>query len=801
MAFAVGYFHVLCILLLPCQLLAQNRGQVNVGSSLIAGDEAEEPWISPAGDFAFGFQQLENKGLYLLAIWYYRIPDKTIVWYANGDDPVPARAKVELTSDRGLVLTNPQGVEIWRSGISMGEATYSLMNDTGNFVVKDTADETLWQSFEHPRDTLLPGQTLERGGRILNSRLRENNFSLGSFQFRLIPDGNGVLNSNNLPTGSAYDAYYWTNTVATNSTNAGLQIVFNESGYLYVLRASNKREVITPGIVVSAAEHYHRVILHFDGVLVQYSYPKNSTRSNEKWEVIFTEPDNICTSGSNVGSGSCGFNSICKLGEDQRATCGCPPRFSLLVPDDDYGGCKPDYLTQVCEDDEPNSSEDFDFIQLTNTDWPMSDYEAYKPYSVEDCQKSCREDCFCSVIAIKGSDCWKKRLPLSNGRQHETVDVISFVKVRKGNLTSRGGLPPLSFPVNRKNQEGLVLLMSLVLGGSVFINFVFFGLAGFGFHVFSRKKSTTAQHGNSNLRHFSYKELLEATNGFKEELGRGSFGVVYKGHRILADKVPIAVKKLQSVVADSEKEFRTEVEVIGQTHHKNLVKLVGFCDEDQHRLLVYEFLSSGTLSNFLFGDTKLCWEQRTQIALGIAKGLVYLHEECTTLIIHCDIKPQNILLDEHYDAKIADFGLAKLLMLDQTQTFTAIRGTKGYVAPEWFRNSPVTPKVDVYSFGVLLLEIICCRRNVDAELSVEEAILIDWAYDCYSEGRIKVLVGNNEEAMDDMKKVERFLMVAIWCIQEDPNLRPTMKMTMLMLEGVIKVHVPPPPCPFSVVSK
>lgn len=138
------------------------------------------------------------------------------------------------------------------------------------------------------------------------------------------------------------------------------------------------------------------------------------------------------------------------------------------------------------------------------------------------------------------------------------------------------------------------------------------------------------------------------------------------------------------------KEFKTEVNVIGQTHHKNLVRLIGFCDEGSHRLLVYEFLSNGSLAGFLFGDLRLSWNQRVQIAIGIAKGLLYLHDECNNPIIHCDIKPQNILLDDYYNARISDVGLAKLLRMDQSETQTDIRGTKGYVAPEWFRNMPVT---------------------------------------------------------------------------------------------------------------
>lgn len=168
----------------------------------------------------------------------------------------------------------------------------------------------------------------------------------------------------------------------------------------------------------------------------------------------------------------------------------------------------------------------------------------------------------------------------------------------------------------------------------------------------------------------------------------------------------MAVKKLNRMVEDGEKEFKTEVSAIARTHHKNLVQLLGYYDEGEQRVLVYEYMSNGTLASFLFGNNRPSWNQRSHIALGIAKALWYLHEECTTQIIHCDIKPQNVLLDDYYNARISDFGLAKLLMVNQSRTNTGIRGTKGYVSPEWFRNTTVTTKVDVYSFGVLLLEII-----------------------------------------------------------------------------------------------
>ncbi|KAJ4837603.1 hypothetical protein Tsubulata_050400 [Turnera subulata] len=775
----------------------KNTGNIRINESLTAGEEGATPWLSPSQDFAFGFRQLNKKDLYLLAIWYYRIPE-TIVWYANGDDPAPKNSKVELNSIQGLVLKTPQGGEIWKSGINMGEAAKGFLNDTGNLVISNSRSEKLWQSFDNPKDTLLPTQILERGGG-LSSRLSETNFSQGRYQFRMQPDGNAVLNLINLPTGYKYKAYFSSDTWDSNLSNAGYQVVFNESGYLYVLRASNQIQLLTPGRVVPATENYHRATLNFDGVFVLYSHPKNFTAGTGSWSVIRTMPENICTQiiGA-LGSAPCGFNSICTLDPNLRPTCKCPEKFSLLDPDDNYGGCKPDFPAQFCDKNLPSSPEDFDFVELPNTDFTPGDYEAYTPYNIEECTKACLQDCFCNALTFSEGSCWKKQLPLTNGRQDATVKVMAIIKVRKGNFTLP--LNPPNPSTAKKDQDTLVLVVSVLLGGSVLVNFVLVGLVSFSAFYFYNKKLRFSRSPHlerdmqSNLRCFSYKELEEATNGFKEELGRGSFGIVYKGKIELGEGIPLAVKKLDRVVEDSDKEFKTEVQVIGQTHHKNLVRLIGFCEEGLHRLLVYEFLSNGALANFLFGAIKLSWSQRTQIALGIARGLLYLHEECSTQIIHCDIKPHNILLDECFDAKISDFGLAKLLFLDQSRTYTAIRGTKGYVASEWFRNVPITTKVDVYSFGVLLLEIICCHKSVETDINGEPKILVYWAYDCYQEDRIDALVENDEEALNDMKRLERFAMVAIWCIQEDPTLRPTMKMVMLMLEGIIQV--PAPPCPF-----
>uniref|UniRef100_A0A453AE13 non-specific serine/threonine protein kinase n=1 Tax=Aegilops tauschii subsp. strangulata TaxID=200361 RepID=A0A453AE13_AEGTS len=292
-------------------------------------------------------------------------------------------------------------------------------------------------------------------------------------------------------------------------------------------------------------------------------------------------------------------------------------------------------------------------------------------------------------------------------------------------------------------------------------------------------------------------ELEKATSDFREVLGSGASGTVYKGQLQDEHATSIAVKKIGKLQQETEKEFMVEVQTIGQTFHKNLVKLLGFCNEGTDRLLVYEFMTNGSLNEFLFGDARPHWSLRVQVALGVARGLLYLHEECSTQIIHCDIKPQNILLDDNFMAKIADFGLAKLLRANQTQTYTGIRGTRGYVAPEWFKNIGITSKVDVYSFGVILLELVCCRRNVELEIADEErSILTYWANDCYRCGRIDLLVEGDDEANFNIKKAERFVAVALWCLQEEPTMRPTMLKVTQMLDGAVQIPTPPDPSSF-----
>ncbi|KAL4560962.1 hypothetical protein LXL04_033119 [Taraxacum kok-saghyz] len=770
----------------------QTGGSVSVGSSLTATPNVN-PWVlSSSGEFAFGFKQIEGTDYFLLSIWYDKIPDKTIIWYPEVGTMVPTGSKVELVRTTGLVLSDPQGTEVWRSGSISGVAL-GFMNDTGNFVIFGSNSRKIWDTFDFPANTLLPTQVMETGEGI-KSTMSKTNFSGGRFQLRLLQDGNLVLNTRDILSGSPYDAYYISGTFdPSNSTNSGEQLIFDEMGYMYILRRSGERFDLTPNGSLPSGDYYHRAALDSDGVFTQYSYPKNSTR-NSNWEVVWFVPDNICNSiGGNTDSGACGYNNVCSL-DGNRPKCECPQGFSLLDPNNPSGDCKPDF-TPTCDEVESNKGGDmFDFIELNNIDWPKSDYVHIDPSNETTCKSSCLEDCFCAVAIYRDSQCWKKRLPLSNGRQESGV-VKAFVKYRIGDRPLQN--PPV-VPKQSKDQRSLILVGSILLGTSVFVIFVLIGVICVGFFVIYKKKPRNTYPNSkvveTNLPSFTYQELVEATNGFKDELGKGAFGVVYKG--VIGKKI-VAVKKLHMIFQDGEKEFKTEVETIARTHHKNLVQLIGYCDDGEKRLLVYEYMSNGTLAMFLFGDIRPPWKQRTYMAVGIAKGLSYLHEECSTQIIHCDIKPQNILLDDYHNAKISDFGLAKLLMMNQSQTNTGIRGTKGYVAPEWFRNSPVTVKVDVYSFGVLLLEIISCRKSLAFENDEEGmAVLTDLAWDCYHEGQLDAFVQNDLEALHDYKKLATFVMVGLWCVQENSSMRPTMRKVIQMLEGGIEVEEPP--CPFSI---
>ncbi|WOH14605.1 hypothetical protein DCAR_0934125 [Daucus carota subsp. sativus] len=782
MALALDFFIILLFYFLTILSNAQKLNQIKLGSSLTAGDDSSA-WTSSSGDFVFGFRHLDNQNLFLLAIWYDKIPDKTIVWYANGASPAPKGSKIELTSDGKFSLSAPNGQSIWKAENVADGVSYASLLDTGNFVLAgENYDKYMWESFRYPSDTILPTQVLDVGG-VLSSRMTKNNYSKGQFQLRLRPDDHLVLNTISSRMEFVYDPpYYKSGTSDTNnSMNSGFRVVFNETGYIKVIKRNGVTVNLTLGNIASTKDFYHKATLDFDGIFTQYAHPKNPNNGvwDKAWFSVWYEPKDICTSLiGDLGDGACGFNSICAVDVEGRPTCECIPGFSRVDSSNQYSGCNQEKVQKCNQGSRPE--ELFEMQAMNNAFWPFSaNYESFPLQNEEVCNSSCFNDCNCVVAVVKEGTCWKKKLPLSHGRLDRNTYGKALVKIPK--VDGSAGNKISQHPNRtKKDQSAVILVVSILLGGSLLFNFIFVAtvsLVVFFAYRRSQRVNKVSSLLEMNLRVFTFQELQEATEGFHEEVGKGSFGTVYKGIiSTSTSKAIVAVKKLERLSQDGEKEFKTEAGAIAKTHHKNLVRLLGFCDEGSNRLLVYEFMSNGTLASFLFGISRPDWNKRLQMAYGIARGLMYLHEECSTQIIHCDIKPQNILLDDTFTTKISDFGLAKLLGSDQTRTSTVIRGTKGYVAPEWFRNSPVTAKVDVYSYGVMLLEILCCRRNIEMERdNEEEVILVDYVYDCYKERVLEKLVVNDEEVLNDLKRFERLVMVGIWCIQEDHSLRPNMK--------------------------
>ncbi|XP_041009954.1 rust resistance kinase Lr10-like isoform X2 [Juglans microcarpa x Juglans regia] len=284
---------------------------------------------------------------------------------------------------------------------------------------------------------------------------------------------------------------------------------------------------------------------------------------------------------------------------------------------------------------------------------------------------------------------------------------------------------------------------------------------------------------------YSYSEICKMTKSFKEELGEGGFGTVFKG--TLRSGQIVAVKMLSKSNANGQ-DFINEVATIGRIHHVNVVKLIGFCVERSKRALLYEFMSNGSLNKYIFsqGSILLSYEKILDVALGVARGIDYLHRGCDMQILHFDIKPHNILLDENFTPKVSDFGLAKLYPADDNiVSLTSARGTLGYMAPElYYKNiGGISYKADVYSFGMLLMEMASRRKNLNtfAEHS-SQTYFPTWAYDQFCNGKDVELEGTKEE---DKKIGKNMIIVALWCIQMNPNTRPSMTKVVEMLEGEV----------------
>ncbi|KAK9161970.1 hypothetical protein Syun_002872 [Stephania yunnanensis] len=545
-----------------------------------------------------------------------------------------------------------------------------------------------------------------------------------------------------------------------------------------------------------------RLTLDFDGNLRMYSLQEKEGKWHVSWQAM-NQPCKI--------HGFCGPNSICVHGI-QRRYCSCLPAFEMNNYHDWSAGCKPKFNTSF-------SVNESIFVQLRNVDFYGYDYGQSMPQSLQVCKGRCLQlNTTCKAIMYRNGSCYLKIFLfngfLSRNFQGSTYLVLpknvyqlysKAIQVKTNRLNCSGSTNDVKsleriYPQKHGNRFLAYLLWFVIAIGAIEMFSICVGC----WFLYKAELGRQTRHDHqgylfalAGFRKFSYKELHKATSGFSNEIGRGSGGTVYKG--VLSDGRVTAIKRLNDTNKNDEGEFLAEVSTIGRINHMNLIEMWGFCTEKKHRLLVYEHMECGSLAENLSSNV-LDWEQRFEIALGTAKGLAYLHEECLEWVLHCDVKPENILLDSNYKPKVADFGLSKLLQRDRLSnisSFSTIRGTRGYMAPEWIFNLPITSKVDVYSYGIVVLELITGKSpttfyvvNTDAGSSDG---LVPWVREKINASSsttnndhdmasaIEKIMDPRVDAQFSMAKMEVMVRVALQCVQEDKDERPSMSKVVEML--------------------
>ncbi|KAL3728899.1 hypothetical protein ACJRO7_033479 [Eucalyptus globulus] len=466
----------------------------------------------------------------------------------------------------------------------------------------------------------------------------------------------------------------------------------------------NQKKLVSSKSPVDHSSGRFHVVMQGDRNLVAYGVNSTNADTDAYWSTnTITESDVTYTLVQDrvalffEDGRFCGSNSFCKV-TDEKTGCHCFPGFDFVHESHDFLGCyRRSNYEQLCRAEK--SALSFSIVQMNSTTIGGHPYSVI-PLSLQECSRSCSDDCRCEAALHISDICEKNKLPTMYAATTPNKSSTPNQHVTKG-------------------KKMLILILSISLGSFAVLCCL---IAVFSFlilRVLEYKKIVDS--GNFGLteeltlRPFSYKELKRATNGFEEELGKGSFGAFYKGTLYRSKRV-VAVKRLEKRLNEGEREFLTEMHVIGAADPRHLVACL-------------EFMSNASLADLLFRSERCPdWNERMRIALETARGILYLHEECDTPIIHCDIKPQNILMNDFWAVKISDFRLAELLMPDQTRTFKVIRGTRGYMAPEWHKGTPISVKADVYSYGIILLEIIFCRRHMDVYSSTPEAIVLSsWA--------------------------------------------------------------------------
>ena len=772
----MGGFHFLstfslCFILVfkICMAGTQFTGQIYPGfegSQMEWTDKKGMFLLSNSSIFALGFLNTLEE-LYVLVVIH--VASNKAVWTANRGFLVQNSDKFVFEKNGNAYLRDGDRI-IWSTNTSGQGVSAMELKDTGNLVVLGENRNILWQSFNYPTDTLLSGQEFVEGMKLRSFPHQDN-----SFNYLEMKSGDLILYA-----GFRTPQTYW------SMSNESRKAIYKGHGRVHsASMVSNSWNFYDQGRALVWQFNFSENsdpnvtwagVLDSEGLISFYDLQKGTLATAESTKI----PQNPCSVPE-----PCEPYSVCSV--DNR--CQCPSALNSSL------NCKPG-ITSACN--VSKNSVELKHVGNSLNYFALGFVEPSLKSNLNGCGEACLGNCSCLVLFFENSsgNCFLFDQMGSFQRANwYSAGFISYVKISKnGDLA--GGLNP-----SREESSRKTILVIVIMAVATLL--VILGVVYLGFRYYRRKEIQECSSDNLEEDNFldrisgmpirfCYKELQKATGGFSEKLGQGGFGSVYNG--VLSDGTQVAVKKLEGV-GQGKKEFRAEVCTIGSIHHVHLVKLKGFCTEGAHRLLVYEFLGKGSLDKLIFKnktkDLLLDWETRFSIALGTAKGLAYLHEECDPKIIHCDIKPENVLLDDNYLAKVSDFGLAKLMSWDQSHVFTTVRGTRGYLAPEWLTSHAISEKSDVFSFGMVLLEIIGGRRNYDPKETAQKAHFPSYAFEKMKEGNLREILDPELKIDGNYESVSDAIKVALWCIQEDMDRRPPMTIVVQMLEGVCEVPHPP----------
>ncbi|XP_058197206.1 G-type lectin S-receptor-like serine/threonine-protein kinase At4g27290 isoform X2 [Rhododendron vialii] len=749
-------------------------------------DATGETLVSADESFELGFFSPPNSGNRYIGIWFKQVSLQTPIWVANKDNPVTDTSGVLTISPTGnIIITSNQTNLIWSSNSTMLSASPVLqLLDTGNLVVVNSNTGSYsWQSFDHPCDTIVPGMKLgwdisKNQEWYLTSWNSLQDPSTGDYTYRVDPRGLPQLV---LRRGStiSYRSGPWDGVRFGGGPPLKENTVFSPN-FVYNTTFVYYSFVNIDDTIIS------RFVVNQTGLIEHLTWNQGSG----EWVDIVTLQGDSCDTYD-----LCGPYAICNINE--LPICHCMDGFVPKVPVewnrlDWSGGC--------VAKTELNCSVAAGFRRFSRLKLPDTSYFLVNRTEISrvDCEEACLKNCSCMGFAqtdISGCVVWSGEL--LDMREYYEGGQDLYVRLAASELGS-----------NKTKRRALIASV-MVISGVLALGLISWCVIRKRRRITAQRRAqrleTASQQVQENNRRtaeedlelplFDLATISTATNNFSYEnkIGEGGFGPVYKGQ--LSSGQEVAVKRLAKTSGQGIKEFKNEVIFIAKLQHRNLVRLLGCCIHEEERMLIYEYMQKRSLDLHIFNQTRgtsLDWQKRFDIIVGIARGLLYLHRDSRLRIIHRDLKASNILLDDDMNPKISDFGLARIFGDDQSEENTnRVLGTYGYMSPEYAINGLFSVKSDVFSFGVLVLEIVSGKKNRGFYHPDHDLNLLGHAWKLWNEGKPMNLVDALMESPIPTPEVVKCIQMALLCVQDRPEDRPPMSAVLLMLDSENAILPPP----------